>query len=78
LLHNNLLSLLDRYPKSLRDGWGWADFQGGCFRDFGSELGGEFGLVVGKEHGLVAGAGEGNVGETVVEQVGVGAGIGVD
>lgn len=55
-----------------------ADFQGGCFRNIGSELGGEFFHVVSEERGLVAGAGEGDVGEAGVEQVGVDAGIGVN
>src|SRR5208283_4568155 len=69
---------LDPYPKSLRNGWGLGNFQGGCFRDIGSELGGKFFHVVGEEGGLVAGAGEGDVGETVVKKCRVGAGIRVD
>jgi len=55
-----------------------ADFQGGCFRNIGSELRAEFFHVVSEERGLVAGAGEGDVGEAGVEQVGVDAGIGVN
>ena len=70
--------MLDPYPKSLRDGWGLADFQGGCFRDIGSELGGEFFHVVSEKRGLVAGAGDGDVAEAGVEQVRVDAGIGVN
>jgi hypothetical protein len=54
------------------------DFQGRGLRDIGSKLGGEFCHVVGEERGLVAGAGEGDVGEAVVEQIRVGAGIGVN
>jgi hypothetical protein len=78
LLHHELLSLLDPYPKSLRNGWDLGNFQGGCFRDIGSELGGKFFHVVSEERGLAASTRDGNVSETVVEQLGVGAGIGVD
>ena len=55
-----------------------ADFQGGCFRDIGSELGSELYLVVGEKRGLVASAGDGDVGEAFVKQVGMDAGIGVN
>ena len=54
------------------------DFQGGGFRDIGSELGAEFCDVVGEERGLVAGARDGDVGEAGVEEVRVDAGIGVN
>ncbi len=74
-----MLSLLDPYPKSLRDRWGLgADFQGRSLRYVGSELGSELGHVVGVKCGLVAGAGNGDVAEAGIEQVGVDAGIGVD
>jgi hypothetical protein len=54
------------------------DFQGGGFRDIGSELGLDFCQVVGKECGLVAGAGDGDLAEAGVEQVRVDTGIGVN
>ena len=54
------------------------DFQSGCFRDLGSQLGTEFRHVVSEKCGLMAGAGDGNVGEAGVEQVRVDAGVGVD
>ena len=55
-----------------------SDFQGGGFRDIGSELRAEFFHIVGEERGLVAGAGDGNVAEAGVEQVRVNAGVGVN
>ena len=54
------------------------DFQGGGFRDVGSELRTEFCHVVGEERGLMAGARDGDVGEAGVEQVRVDTGIGVN
>jgi len=70
---------LHRDPHSLHDGWGLgADFQSGCFRDIGSELGGEFLHVVSEERGLVACAGDGDVAEARVEEVRVNAGIGMN
>ena len=73
-----MLSLSDLYPKSLDNGWGLADFQGGGFGNVGAELGGKFCHVAGEERGLVTSAGDGDVGEAGVEQVGVNARIGVD
>ena len=63
---------------SLRNGWAFANFQGGGFRDIGSQLGPEFCQVVSKERGLVAGARDRDVGEAGVEQVRVDTGIGVN
>ena len=54
------------------------DFQSGCLRDLGSQLGPEFCQVVSEERGLVASARDGHVGEARVEQVRVDAGIGVN
>jgi hypothetical protein len=69
---------LEPYPNSLHSRWSRVNFQGGCLRDIGSELGPEFCHVVGEERGLVAGAGDGDVAEARVEQVRVDTGIGVN
>src|ERR1700683_225279 len=71
-------SISESHPNSHADRWTLIDFQGGCLRDIGSELGAEFCHVVGEERGLVAGAGDGDVGEARVEQVRVDAGIPVN
>ena len=54
------------------------DFQSGCLRDLGSQLGPEFCQVVSEERGLVASARDGDVGEAGVEQVRVDTCIGVN
>jgi len=55
-----------------------SDFEGGGFRDIGSELRAEFRHVVGEERGFVASARDGDVAEAGVEQVRVDTGIGVN
>ena len=54
------------------------DFQSGCLRDIGSEVGAEFCYVVCEEGGLVTGAGDRDVAEPGVEQVWVDASVGVN
>ena len=54
------------------------DSQTRNLRDIGSQFGAELRYVVVEKRGLVAGAGDGYVGETPIDQIGMDTGIGVD
>ena len=54
------------------------DFQSGCLRDLGSQLGPEFCQVVSEERGIMASARDGDIAEAGVEQVRMDTGVGVN
>src|ERR1700733_2605484 len=77
-IQNQCLTLSESHPNSQSDRCSLIDFQGGGFRDVGSEPRAELCQVVGENRGLVAGTRDGDVGEARVEQVWMNFGIGMD